>query len=542
VKALEATNEPGATCAPSAPVRAPETALTIERRRELQRRACLRERGGLYNFVRLAWAHVEPAPFVGGWHIEMICAHLEAVARGEIKQLIINVPPGFSKSLTVSVLFPIWVWLTRATRKFMFATFDDSLANRDSERSRNLLVSQWFRELFGDLCGHDPSTCAHPRVIHSRHDQGPNRAERSDTQTVWYNAAGGLRFSTTPESKATGWHANIQVVDDPTKPQAVLGGATDARNALERVGMWFSGTMATRRAEPVSDFTRIIVMQRLHDDDLAGRLLKVGGWVHVNLPMEFVPETRCATPWGVDPRTERGELLCPARFPGHVVAQLKVDMGPLLYSAQCQQNPVPPTGGVIDPTWIQYTELTIQELVQAGATAVLSLDATFEANPNSDRVSLQLWFWLPSTDSFYLMWAQFDQLSFTKTIELVRKASFDFDFVGDKLVEKKANGPAIVNTLEQEISGFVLCNPLGSKNARCVATTPAFAAKRVLVKADQDWTSQVVEEWCRFPRHKFDDNVDSMTQAIGYFMRNDVSWVRYMGQLFTYLQGGASKQ
>ena len=102
-------------------------------------------KGGLSAFVRLAWPHIESAPYVHGWHLEEVCKHLEAVSRGDIRRLVINIPPGCSKSLITSVFWPAWDWLTRPDRKWMFATFDADLARRDSLRCRELVTSPWFQ-------------------------------------------------------------------------------------------------------------------------------------------------------------------------------------------------------------------------------------------------------------------------------------------------------------------------------------------------------------------------------------------------------------
>lgn len=499
-----------------------------EARFEMQRRAIFR-RGGLHNFVRLAWPHISPAKFVDGKHIRVLCNHLEAVTFGECQKLVVNVPPGTSKTMVTSVIYPVWDWLFFPHHRFMYATFDDSLASRDSEASRNLLVTPWFRRLFGDQCGHQ--NCNHPRVTHSRFEETSRSA--ADTLGVWWNSNGGFRFSTTVESKATGWHAHRQIIDDPTKPQSILGGATDAKNALSRVKTWFSGTMATRRADP-SDFARIIIMQRLHDDDLSGHVLREGGWTHLNLPMEFDPDTRCVTPWGADWRDEKGELLCPERFPPDVVAELKKDMGPIIYSAQENQNPVPPEGGILQETWIEYHDETAESLIAKGAVCLQSWDAAFEDSPESDRVAGHLWFWLPSDDCFYLTDVDCSVRSFVQTVESVKAFCKRFPFAWDKLVEKKANGPAIVNTLSATIGGFTLVAPLGSKAARVVAVSPAFAARRVKVKRDQSWTADVVKEWTRFPKYGFDDNVDAMTQALAFWLKEDSGWTRWMGHLFDY--------
>lgn len=508
--------------------------LEIEKNRQRIRNSIAA--GGFYAFVKFFWPIVEPgAPFADGWHIELICKHLEAVSRGEIDRLIITQPPGTSKSSIVSVMWPVWDWLEcHAEDRYMFATFDESLAVRDSEKSRNLVNSTMFRLLFGDLCNHRPGTCSHKRVIHAKHDKSK---DRSDTLGVWYNAAGGLRFSTTVQSKATGWHAHKQVVDDPLKPQDVLGGSgADTRNALNRVVTWFSGTMATRKADP-KRFARVVVMQRLHDGDLVGHLLRTqpGEWVNLFLPMEFVPEKAYRSRWGNDPRTVAGELLCPSRFDAPAVAALKRDMGPILYECQCQQNPTIPGGNIVKDEWIGEHDWDSRELELRGAIGIHSWDCSFKDLASSDWVAGHVWYYLPDDDCFYLTEVRNDQWDILATMANIEAARNSHPGIVNTLIEDKANGPAIITLMEGQVAGLVPVTPLGSKEARLIACTPAFAAGRVKVRRGMPWTQRVREELTRFPRYTTDDNVDAATQALGWFLQNgSASWIKYMGQQYRY--------
>lgn len=504
-----------------------------EARLELQRRAVLNPSGGLYSFARLAWEHMEPVPFKEGKHLKLICAHLEAVTFGHCKRLVINQPPGTSKSSLVSVIWPLWEWLFHPHVRFMFATFDATLASRDSDRSRMLLNSTWFRTLFGDLCGHRPGTCGHPKVTQDFHT--------ADTLGIWWTSGGGFRFSTTPESRATGWHAHRQVIDDPTKPHDVLGGVTDAINALTNVETWFKGTMATRKADP-ADFARVIVMQRLHDADLAGSVLESdsGEWVHLCLPMEYVPERHCKTPFGEDWRTEAGEPLCPDRFNPEAIAELKRDMGPILYESQGQQNPSPPGGEILRQEWIRFTNETPEMLLTKGGESLVSIDCTFEDGASTDRVSIQ--YWIRLGDDFYLMDAYFCTMSFVVTVDACKTFFIRYPDATIRIVEKKANGPAVVSTMQREFTGLLLAEPRAEKKARVVAVTPVFAAGRVFIRSGQEWTDEVSEEWYKFPKRRYDDNVDSMTQALAYWLSEDSAWTRHMGAVVEYYFPGTTRK
>jgi predicted phage terminase large subunit-like protein len=457
-------------------------------------------RGGLRKFVELAWPVVESAPFVGGWHIDEICAHLEAVSRGDLRRLIVNVPPGMSKSLTVSVFWPAWDWITRADRKWMFSTFDADLARRDSLRCRELISSEWFQARWGDLV-----------TIY-------DGDEKQRTQSVYYTTRNGLRFSTSVGGKAIGWHAHIQVVDDPTKPKDIQAGGDQARDALERTWQWWSGTMASRKADP-RDFSRVIIMQRLHEDDLAGRCEREGGWTLLRLPMRFEAERKCVTPIGGDRRADDGELLCPDRFDEDAVAETEREMGSQVAAAQLQQRPAPAKGLVFERDWLarEWRELP------ANVQFIQSWDCTFKDLATSDYVVGQVWANFGAR--YYLVDRVKARMSFPATCQAIRDMSAKWPRAVAKLVEDKANGPAVIAELEKEIDGLIAVNPEGGKVARANAVSPLFEAGNVFVPTVDraPWVGEWREEMASFPMGRHDDDVDATTQALVYLREHDVS-------------------
>lgn len=450
-------------------------------------------KGGLRKFVELAWHVIESSAFVPGRHIDLMCAHLEAVSRGEIRRLIINVPPGCSKSLITSVFWPAWDWLTRADRKWMFATFDADLARRDALRCRELITSAWFRERWGDRV-----------AIY-------DGEERQRTMGVYYTTAQGMRFSTSVEGRATGWHAHIQVVDDPTKPQDVRAGGEAARDALERTWSWWTGTMSSRKADP-NDFSRVVIMQRLHEDDLAGRCIKEGGWTVLSLPMRHEVETHCVTAVGEDWRTEEGELLNPARFSEEAVAETEREMGSQVASAQLQQRPAPGKGLIFERDWL----LKEWRQLPANAQLVQSWDCAFKDLDTSDYVVGQVWAVVGG--SYYLVDRVKARMSFPATCQAIRDMTKKWPKAYAKLVEDKANGSAVLQTLEKEIPGLIGVNPEGGKQARANAVSPLFEAGNVYVPTPDKapWVGEWREEMATFPMARHDDDVDATTQALNY--------------------------
>jgi predicted phage terminase large subunit-like protein len=328
---------------------------------------------------------------------------------------------------------------------------------------------------------------------------------------LYYTDKGGMRYSTTVGGGGTGWHAHIQVVDDPTKPADVVAGGDKARAALGKTWDWWQGTMASRKTDP-GEFARVIIMQRLHEQDLAGRCLDEGGWTHLNLPMRFDSTRACRTPVGGDRRTEDGELLCPQRFTAEAVAETEKDMGPQVAAAQMQQNPSPAKGLIFDRDLLsnEYDERP------AGLELVQSWDCAFKNLASSDYVCGQVWGAFGAT--YYLVDEVHGRMSFTVTCKAIVDMTAKWPSAIAKLVEDKANGTAVIDTLKQDIAGIIPVEPLGGKVARANAVSPLFAAGNVRVPrvTAAPWVGLWREEMASFPMAAHDDRVDATTQALAY--------------------------
>jgi len=271
-------------------------------------------------FIRQAWPLVEERGLVEGWHLDAISEHLEAVSRGEIRKLIINIPPRHMKSYQACVMWPCWEWTSRPSKQFLFASYAESLSIRDNIRARRIITSDWYRRHYG---------------VHLTTDQ--NAKKRYDNQ------AGGYRVATSVGGSSTGEGGDIVVIDDPIS-------ADDARSEVKRDGVlsWFDETMRSRLNDPRTG-AFVVIMQRLHGSDLTGHLLATDdGWDHLCLPARY--EQNHPTPVQssigfTDPRAGEGDLLWPDRFGD---AELRALAAPDTYVAagQQQQRPAPREGGL----------------------------------------------------------------------------------------------------------------------------------------------------------------------------------------------------
>jgi hypothetical protein len=276
-----------------------------------------RAEASLHEFVRQAWPIVEPdCPFIDGWHIRAICEHLEAVTDGRIKRLLINIPPGCSKSLLTCVFWVPWTWGPRnwPQSRWLFASYGQELSTRDSRKCRKILESEWYRSLWGDRL---------------------SLADDQNEKTKFENSAGGWRLATSVGGRGTGEHPDFVIWDDPHNVNDV-----ESQVERERVINWRAATISLRGL--TRDVREVGIMQRLHRDDLAGWMLKThkDHLDHLCLPMRY-EESAMPKPTSIgwiDPRVTADELLWPAVVGKARLVDMENQLGPHA-EGQLQQRP-----------------------------------------------------------------------------------------------------------------------------------------------------------------------------------------------------------
>ncbi len=440
---------------------------------------------GLY--MREAWPIVEPStPFIGGWHTDAMVEILEAVTAGEIRRAIINVPPGMTKTLTTCVMWPTWEWSRDPSTRWIFTTHEIGLATRESTKRRAIMSSDWYRARW-------------PGVVFSS-DQ--------NVKTEFQNTAKGEMYCCSFGSSPMGHHGRI-VIDDPQNPKK-------AASDIEREGVieYWRGQLSSRFMPP-DTAPAVLIMQRLHERDLTGYLLaEETGWTHLCLPMEAPTRSTFLFRSGRKVEREAGELLCPQRFTADAVAELKLKMGSYNASGQLQQTPSPLEGGMLKRGWWQeYAAIpaNLDEVIQ-------SWDLAFKETTGSDYVVGQVWG--KKGGAFYLLDQVRDRMDFPATLKAIESLSAKWPAATCKLVEDKANGPAVISTLKTKIPGLIAVEPRGSKEARASAVSPAIEAGNVFLPAPLLWSGvhDFVEECAAFPKGANDDQVDAMTQALDRFL------------------------
>ncbi len=452
-------------------------------------------RYGFARFVQLAWPLIEAVPLVWEPHMQLVCDHYQAIADQEIRDCVVNVPPGTSKSKIGSVLFPAWVWSREIKlpkfgfeTKFLFTSYDEKLSLDFAKASRSLMLTDWYKERW-----------PHVEI------EGGERAPAG----MFENTAGGIRVSTMFGGAATGRHAHILLADDPHKPADLNSGGEQAMAVLDDAWKTWTGTFC-RRVADAATFARVVVMQRLHEADLAGRMLKDSKVVHLCLPMRFEPHRAYQSQWGSDWRTEEGELLCPIRFPESYVNDVQSGPTGLTardWAAQMQQRPAPEAGALFLREWFAQR----WEVHPRGVRWLMSVDSSLKDNRDSDYCVIQVWAW--SGAQYYLMDEVRARMAFSGQVAAVRSMRQKWPHVGQILVEDKANGTAIIDTLRRSVPGVIAVNPEGGKFARANAIEPILRAGNVWFP-NAYWMGEFVEEFATFPVGSHDDRVDALSQAL----------------------------
>lgn len=459
------------------------------------------------DFTEQAWKILEPdVPFIPNWHINLIAEHLEAISAGELVKLIINVPPGTMKSLFCSVIWPVWDWILNPGRRFGTASHSQSLATRDSVKSRRLIQSEWFQKSYG-------------WAFQLTADQ--NQKTRYENTATGFRLAGSVGGS-------TGERFHIRILDDPHS-------IDDVESDLIREGVidWLRYTWSQRYADPSNPY-EVLIMQRLHEKDATGFYLELGGYEHIMLPMEFDSDRKCFTKIGSDPRTEENELLFPARFPKAIVETEKDKLGEYGAACQFQQNPAPRGGGVFRKKWMKFwkypgmdlspvltkdeegnvIECQVIDLPESLMGKLHSWDMTFTDTKDSAFVVDQVWGWLDA-DRFLLdQWR--DKADFVKTISAFETMTNRWPDARAKFVENKANGPAIISYLRSKISGIIPIEPHGDKVARARAGALDFASGNVYLPHPEifPWVKGFIERLTLFPNVAAKDEIDCTSQAL----------------------------
>lgn len=468
-------------------------------------------RESLKDFVQEAWHVVEPAtPFSDNWHLDAICEHLEAVTDGQIRNLLINMPPRCAKSTIVAVMWPMWVWIAHPDRRWLFSSYALSLAIRDSVKCRRLIESPWYQRHFGASF---------------------TLADDQNAKSRFENDHRGSRLALSVGSGVTGEGGDVICVDDPHNVKYA-----DSALIREATLEWWDQAMSTRLNNPKTG-AKVIVMQRVHDGDLSGHVLQQGGYEHLVLPMEYEPSRAHVTSIGwSDPRHDESELLWPTRIGENEVANLKRTLGTYGYAGQCQQRPAPREGGFLKREWLGLRYRSVEALTPTLTRVVQSVDSAFKQGVSTDYSVIATWGVVASGPQagYHLLSVWRARVAYPELIRAVKDqhaAALARGWnVNAILVEDKGSGQSAIQTLRAETHLPIIGVPaMGSKEARFDDVTPLFEAGRVWLPESAAWLDAWMDEHLNFPRAEHDDQVDTTSYALAY-LRDKGQWLDHIRQ------------
>lgn len=420
-------------------------------------------------------------------HVDVLVDRLQAVADGQVKRLMIFLPPRHTKSLLASRLFPAYFLRRHPDQWVGLASYGAELAEGFSREAR-----AYFQAHGGTL---DPASRATNR---------------------WNTTAGGGMWAVGVGGSATGRGYSLGIVDDPVKDAQ----EADSPTYRQRARDWWDSVFSTR-AEP--DAAQVVIQTRWHLDDLSGFLLETEStterpeaWHVVDLPA-IAGEQALALPPSctVEPDWRQpGEPLCPERFPLDRLETIRASTASRWWQALYQQRPTLAGGAIFVREWLRYYDPA--QVLQGGWTRLLaSIDCTFKEAASSDFVALTIWGQRP--EGLYLLDVIHRRMGFTGTVTAIQGAWDRWHFA-ELLVEDAANGPAVIDTLKRTAAGYSIraVRPLGGKAARANAAAPQFEQGRIWLPHAAPWLQTYVDQLLAFPSAAHDDLVDSTTQAVNF--------------------------
>ncbi len=434
-------------------------------------------------FLQACVQTISPAEtYMHNWHIDLMAEYLSAVERRECTRLIINIPPRHLKSMTVSVAWPAFLLGHHPSMRILTASYAHGLAIKHALDCRRVLQSEWYHQIF-------------PKTILAR-DQN----EKHQYATT----ARGHRRATSVGASLIGEGGDVLIVDDPMN-------AARAQSRLQRemTNQWFEQSFATR----LNDKKRgaiVLVMQRLHPDDLTGFLLQKGGWEQLSLPA-IAPARQFFSAGHLQYWREDGEALHSAREDISTLERLKQELGSATFAAQYQQAPTAVDGQMFEPRWFgRYAQSpdAPDEIIQSWDTAI-------KASQQHDA-SVCATFALKEGQAFVLEMAVMKlEYPALKRAVVQQAARWNPTRI---LMEDKASGQSLLQDLRREGALPLLgVMPKGDKVLRAARVSPLVEAGKVWLPKTAHWLADFEMEIAAFPHGTHDDQVDAFTQALDYW-------------------------
>lgn len=521
--------------------------IPVERRQVIANgaRAALSRRW-LFHFFRYSWHVLEPdTPLEINWHHRLLCDHVQGQLddwkrkkrdpsyKIRAQNAAYNFAPGTTKSRVISVAAPSWMWIDFASWNVLCLSANPVVATRDAMFSRDVMTSDWYRSSFGVTW----------RI-----------REDVDAKGNYRNTGGGSRVSLGITSRVVGARADCIIIDDANDMYEVFSEAK-RREVNGKIDHAIWNRVNDQRA-----CIRMEMQQRGHMNDATGHLVDKlgtmpsrGGVMHVPVPMEYDPRLRVTTPYGYhDPRRVPGESLHPARFTKEFLASERTRLGTFGFEAQYNQQPRVLEGNMFKRSYFRFFKLPCGPYAMNGERPArpegcvrhdthpavvlaekpntrethwtkrldldwccLTVDATFGST--SDTASAVGLIVVGGKGAMrYVLDDYTDVMDFNDTLKYIEAALVAYPIIRRVLVEKKANGQAVIDMMKKKFVGFIALDPEGGKVARANVMVPAYESGNVLVREGAQWLAKHIEELAIFNKGPRDDRVDAMSQLMIY--------------------------
>ena len=439
-------------------------------------------------FIERSFSELNPqTEYLHNWHIEVIAEALEACRAGRVKRLIINLPPRSLKSHMASIAFPAYLLGHKPSTQIICASYAQGLADKLAGDCRSLMTSRWYQDLF-------PST---------------RFASRRSMLNDYATTERGFRLSTSVGGVLTGRGADFIVIDDPLKPDEAL-----SETQRKSVNNWYDHSLITRLNDKASGCI-ILIMQRLHEDDLVGHALEQGDWKLIKFPAiaEENHTYTISTLYGPRLFTRReGEALHPEREPLEVLARIREIQGEYNFAGQYQQSPSPLGGGMIKTHW--FRTYTPTELPKELDLLFQSWDTANKSSELSDYSVCTTWG--VKDRHLYLLNVYRKRLDYPELRRAAKEQASMFN-AKNILIEDKASGTQLIQDLQEDgVYGATAYRTTMDKIMRMHSVSSTIENGFIHIPVDAGWLAEYVHEMASFPAGKYDDQVDSTSQALDW--------------------------
>ena len=470
-------------------------------------------RRSFFYFVQTFWDVIIKEEPTYNWHIPFLCEELQRLSASIVARepkpydLIVNIPPGTTKSTIVTIMWPVWLWTQDATLRIITNSYSGGLSIEHATKSKDIIQSDKFRALF-------------PHIVIRKDKSGKQNYENTET---------GYRYATSTGATITGFHAHVIINDDPVNPKQAES------EPLRVQANEHTKTLSSRKVDKANTPV-VTIMQRLHEEDVTGYMLKKKGENirHICLPAEDCEDVKPAELR----KNYIDGLLDPKRLNRTVLQEAMVDLGSRGYAGQYMQTPSAAGGNIIKESWFRKISYSDFRALRFKEPIHFFLDTAYdEKKKKTDNDPSGIIAACKIKNNIYITHAKKVWKSFPDLLRFLPEYMYANDYdssLSTLRVEPKANGKSVVQQLEDSTTLNVTYTPTptDAKDVRLHAIAPKVECGRVFL-VEGEWNEEFIDEVCGFPTKVHDEYVDLLGYAVNYFMDDEMELPDDVDALFS---------